>query len=84
VAGGEIAVRKYVVRLSSEEREQLASLIRSGRRPAQLLTKARILLKAARFRPPGEVPSRTLNGEPRVAFDKGPISSRRHGCATTR
>ncbi|MGF1622432.1 MAG: IS630 family transposase, partial [Rhodomicrobiaceae bacterium] len=38
--------KKYVVRLSAEEREHLASLIRSGKRSAQLLTKARILLKA--------------------------------------
>ena len=41
-----IAVKKYVVKLSADEREQLAGLIRSGKRPAQLLTKARILLKA--------------------------------------
>ena len=41
-----IAVKKYVVKLSADEREQLAALIRSGNRPAQLLTKARILLKA--------------------------------------
>ena len=46
MAGKEIGVKKYVVRLSAEEREQLASLIRSGKRSAQLLTKARILLKA--------------------------------------
>ena len=46
MAGKEIAVKKYVVRLSAEEREQLNDLIRSGKRPAQLLTKARILLKA--------------------------------------
>jgi len=46
VAGKEIAVKKYVVRLSSEEREQLESLVRAGKSPAQLLTKARILLKA--------------------------------------
>ena len=39
-------LRNYVVRLSAEEREELASLIRSGNRAAQLLTKARILLKA--------------------------------------
>ena len=41
-----IAVKKYVVKLSADEREQLAGLIRSGKRPARLLTKARILLKA--------------------------------------
>jgi hypothetical protein len=46
VAGKEIAVKKYVVRLSAEERNQLNDLIRSGKRSAQLLTKARILLKA--------------------------------------
>jgi len=44
VAGKEIAVKKYV--LSSEERERLESLVRAGKSPAQLLTKARILLKA--------------------------------------
>jgi len=46
VAGKEIAVKKYVVRLSAQERDQLNDLIRSGKRSAQLLTKARILLKA--------------------------------------
>jgi hypothetical protein len=46
VAGKEIAVKKYVVRLSGEERERLESLVRTGKSPAQLLTKARILLKA--------------------------------------
>ena len=45
MAGKDIAVKKYVVRLSADERGQLASLIRSGKRSAQLLTKARILLK---------------------------------------
>ena len=46
MAAKEITVKKYVVRLSAEEREQLSALIRSGKRSAQLLTKARILLKA--------------------------------------
>jgi transposase len=46
VAGKEIAVRKYVVRLSAEEREKLAAFIASGKRSARLVTKARILLKA--------------------------------------
>ena len=46
MAGKEIAVKKYVVRLSAQERDQLNDLIRSGKRSAQLLTKARILLKA--------------------------------------
>ena len=46
MVGKEIAVKKYVVRLSAEERAQLDELIRKGKRSAQLLTKARILLKA--------------------------------------
>src|SRR5215470_15696797 len=40
------AVKRYVVRLRAEEREQLESLIRKGKSPAQRLLKARILLKA--------------------------------------
>ena len=46
MVGKEIAVKKYVVQLSAEERAQLDELIRKGKRSAQLLTKARILLKA--------------------------------------
>jgi hypothetical protein len=46
VAGKEIAVKKYVVRLTAEEHAQLDELISKGERSAQLLTKARILLKA--------------------------------------
>ena len=46
MAGKAIAIKKYIVRLSSEEREQLSDFIHSGKRSAQLLTKARILLKA--------------------------------------
>jgi len=46
VAGKEIAVKKYVVRLSAEERERLAAMTCAGKHSAQLLTKARILLKA--------------------------------------
>ena len=46
MTGKEIAVKKYVVRLSADEREKLSEFIRSGKRSAQLLTKARILLKA--------------------------------------
>jgi hypothetical protein len=46
VGGKKIAVKKYVVRLSAEERAQLDELIRKGKRSAQLLTKARVLLKA--------------------------------------
>ena len=46
MAGTEISVKKYVVRLSAEEREGLTTLIRKGKSPAQRLVKARILLKA--------------------------------------
>jgi transposase len=46
MAGKDIAVKKYVVRLSAEEREQLQALIRKGKSPAGRLLKARILLKA--------------------------------------
>jgi hypothetical protein len=42
----EIAVKKYVVELSVEERERLETLIRGGKHPARKLTRARILLKA--------------------------------------
>jgi transposase len=46
MAAKEIAVKRYVVRLSAEEREQLQDLIRKGKGPARRLLKARILLKA--------------------------------------
>jgi hypothetical protein len=39
-------VKKYVVKLSAEERESLEAMIGGGKRSAQLLTRARILLKA--------------------------------------
>ena len=35
-----------MVKLSAEERERLEAVINSGKRSAQLITKARILLKA--------------------------------------
>jgi transposase len=46
MAAKEISVKRYVVRLSAGEREQLDALIRKGKSPAQRLLKARILLKA--------------------------------------
>ena len=42
----QVVVKKYVVKLSEEERERLMTLIHAGKRPARQLTKARILLKA--------------------------------------
>ena len=46
MAGKDIAVKRYVVRLSADEREQLKALISKGRSPARRQLKARILLKA--------------------------------------
>ena len=46
MATKEISVKRYVVRLSADERELLEALIRKGKSPAQRLLKARILLKA--------------------------------------
>src|SRR5436190_1318269 len=46
MAAKEISVKKYVVRLSGEERERLEMLIRKGKSPARRVLKARILLKA--------------------------------------
>jgi transposase len=46
MAAKEISVKRYVVKLSGEEREQLAALLGKGKSPAQRLLKARILLKA--------------------------------------
>ena len=46
MARKEIGVKKYIVTLSDEEREQLTTLIHSGKHPAHKLLKARILLKA--------------------------------------
>lgn len=39
-------MKKYIVRLSMEERESLMRLISSGKGPARMFTRARILLKA--------------------------------------
>jgi hypothetical protein len=42
----EISVKKYVVKLSREERERLQALTSSGSHPARQLMRARVLLKA--------------------------------------
>jgi hypothetical protein len=42
----EVRVKKYSVRLSAEERDQLNAMIRKGKSSAQRLMKARILLNA--------------------------------------
>ncbi len=46
MAAREVTVKRYVVKLSADERERLEGLIGTGQSPAQRLTKARILLKA--------------------------------------
>ena len=46
MAKKEIAVKKYVVRLSAQERERLEAMVRTGKTLAQIVTRARILLKA--------------------------------------
>ncbi|MBF0263536.1 MAG: helix-turn-helix domain-containing protein [Magnetococcales bacterium] len=46
MAGREISVKKYVVKLSEGERQHLNELIGKGKSPAKRLLKARILLKA--------------------------------------
>src|SRR5262249_7587419 len=43
MAAKEISVKKYVVRLTGEERERLETLIRKGKSPARRVLKARIL-----------------------------------------
>ncbi len=42
----ETAIKRYVVKLSEEERNRLEGMIHSGKHPALRLMKARILLKA--------------------------------------
>jgi hypothetical protein len=42
----EVAVKKYVVRLSRDERSALEVLISKGKHPAATILKARVLLKA--------------------------------------
>lgn len=39
-------MKKYIVRLSNDERKNLKKIISSGRGPARMFTRARILLKA--------------------------------------
>ncbi len=43
MAAKEISVKKYVVRLSGEERERLETLIRKGKSPARRVLKARLV-----------------------------------------
>ena len=72
VAAKESAVKKYVVKLSDEEREQLNTLIHSGKHPARQLMKARILLKADA--------SEAGEGWSDSRDRRGAGDQRRHGC----
>ena len=45
MAAKEIAVKKYIVKLSEAERNHLQAAISKGKSPAKRLLKARILLK---------------------------------------
>jgi hypothetical protein len=46
MSGSEPGVKKYVVRLTEEERATLEATVSRGKRPASEILKARILLKA--------------------------------------
>lgn len=46
MTGQETSTKKYIVRLSADERERLNTLINAGKHPARMLLRARILLKA--------------------------------------
>ena len=46
MAGRPPSLKRYAVRLEPDERERLAAMLRKGKQRAQVLTKARILLKA--------------------------------------
>jgi transposase len=63
----EIAVKKYVVKLSAAEREGLNALLRGGKHPARKLTRARILLKADA----GEAGESWSDSEIAAALDTG-------------
>jgi len=43
---GRIGMKKYIVRLTDEEREELTRLVSKGKAAARKLTRARVLLKA--------------------------------------
>jgi hypothetical protein len=67
VAAEEIAVKKYVVKLTAEERKRLNTLIQSGKHPTRKLTRARILLKADA----GEAGERWSDSQIAAALDTG-------------
>jgi hypothetical protein len=72
VTAKQAAVKKYIVRLSDEERERLNTLIHKGKHRAGQLVKARILLKADA----SEAGDGWSDSEIAAALD----TSRHHGC----
>ena len=62
MAAKEISVKRYVVKLSVEEREHLEGLLRKGKSAARLQLKARILLKTAGSSKPWRPTCRWLVG----------------------
>jgi hypothetical protein len=52
--------KRYVVRLTDQERERLLKLLSSGEAPARMLTRARVLLKADASGPDGWTDARIV------------------------
>ena len=83
---------KYAVRLSSEDRDQLERLIRSGQRSARVINRVRILLKTDEGWSASQVAAapvsstgQALDTSPRAAFrtkPSGPYDSLRENCRT--
>ena len=71
----EVGVKKYVVRLSKDERSALEDLMSKGKHPAATILKARVLLKTD-VSEAGESWSDSRNRE-------GPGHQPRHGRADT-
>ena len=72
------SVKRYVVRLSAEERQQLEAMIRKGKSPAQRLSKARIPLEVGRFgrwRRLERQPDHRGSGDQRFAWSTGCASN---------
>jgi Homeodomain-like domain len=65
--------KKYIVRLSAEDRHQLESLIARGKSAARKLARARALLKADR----SDLGPAWSDEQIRVALDLGPITVHR-------
>ena len=62
-----MVAEKYAVRLSSQDRDQLRQLIRSGQRSARVINRARILLKTDEGWSASQVAA-ALDTSPRTVF----------------